>query len=242
MWKISSLLLLSILGKVLPGKDRSILCCFVINSGLRIQAQLLHHHDLLTFSKYECFELLWFQEQVEQWLIKSSAFKITNKIKGMLLKARKTAGNIDWKSLQVLGSISSSQCPRKTSNFLITFFLITFFLISQYHQTHCTGGRSSGLLDFYTLSRLCSIRSNIIAQGFMPCGLKMQHTSRSAGAKVEAPVSTMTSGESPEWQEQAELLAHGPPAQWDTRGCLGKLGIFWLWRWIKMWKHWSKPP
>lgn len=33
------------------------------------------------------------------------------------------------------------------------------------------------------------------------------------GAKVELPVSTITSGESREWQEQAELLARGPPAR-----------------------------
>ena len=131
MWKISPLLLPSLcfgtafralVGKALPGKDSSILCCFVIRTGLRIQAQLLHHRDLMTFSKTECFELLWFQEQGEQWFIKSSVFNIRNKVRGMLQKARKTARNIDWKSLQVLGSISSSQCPGKMLNFLITFF------------------------------------------------------------------------------------------------------------------------
>lgn len=157
MWKISPFLLPplcfstvsgALLGKVLLGKDSSILCRFVIRCGLRIQAQLLHHYDLMTFSKYRYFELLWFQEQGEQWLIKSSVFKIRNKVRGMLQKTRKTAGNIDWKSLQVLGSISSSQCPGKTFN-----FLITFFFLNQHHQTHSARRHYSGLPNFYMLSR-----------------------------------------------------------------------------------------
>lgn len=141
MWKVSPFLLPSLcfgtmsealLGKELLCKDGSILCCFVIRSGLKIQAQLLHHCDLMTFSKCKCFELLWFQEQEKQWLIKSSVFKIRNKVRGMQQKAKETAGNIDSKSLQVLGSTSSSQCPGKAFNFLIAFFF--FLIISQYHH------------------------------------------------------------------------------------------------------------
>lgn len=79
------------------------------------------------------------------------------------------------------------------------------------------------------LSRSCNIRSNIIAQGFVARDLKMQHTSGSAGTEVELPVSTVAGHKSREWQEQEELLAHGPPAQLsDTEVCLGELGIFWL--------------
>lgn len=126
----------------------------------------------------------------------------------MLQKAKKTAGNIDWKSLQVSGSISSSQCLGKTFR-----FLITFIFLSEYHQTRSAGRHYSGLTDFHMLSRLCNIRSNIIAQGSVPCGLKMQHTSGSAGAEVKLLVSTIASGESKGWQEQAELQAHGSPAQ-----------------------------
>lgn len=115
--------------------------------------------------------------------------------------------------------------PRKTFN----FFLYFFFFINRYDQTHSAGRHYSGPPDFYMLSRLCNIRSNIIVQGFVPCGSKMQHTSGSAGAELEPPVSTVASGESRDWQEQAELLACGPPAQLsDTRVCLGQLGIFWL--------------
>lgn len=243
MWQISPLLPSlrfgtasgALLGKVLPGKDSSILCCFVINSGLKIQAQLVHHCDLLTFSKYECFELLWFQEQVEQWLIKSSVFKIRNKVRGMLQKARKMAG---WKSLQVLGSISSSQCPGKTFNFLIAFF---FFLISQYHQTHCAGRRHSGLPDFYMLSKLCNIRSNIITQGFVPCGLKMQHTSGSAGGK-----SGTACFHHYQWWEQGMAGASRAAGSWPT--CPDKheyAGENWEFFGFEdaseKWKHWSKP-
>lgn len=58
--------------------------------------------------------------------------------------------------------------------------------------------------------------------------------SGSAGAAVELPVSTVASGESRERQEQAELLAHGLPAQLsDRQVCLGELGNFWLWWWIR---------
>lgn len=62
---------------------------FITGSGLKIQTELLHHHGLMTFSKYKCFEPLRFQKQEGQGLIKPSVFKIRNKVKGMLQKARK---------------------------------------------------------------------------------------------------------------------------------------------------------
>lgn len=58
--------------------------------------------------------------------------------------------------------------------------------------------------------------------------------SGSAGSEVGLPVSTMARGESRERQGQAELLAHGPPAQLsDTWVSLGELGTFRLRWWIK---------
>lgn len=70
MWKISPFPLQvasrALPDKMLPGKDSSILRFFVTRSGLKIQAELLHHHGLMTFSKYKCFEPLRFQKQEEQ--------------------------------------------------------------------------------------------------------------------------------------------------------------------------------
>lgn len=108
----------------------------------------------------------------------------------------------------------ASHPPNVHGKHIYIFNNFLVFLISQYHQT--PGGRHySNLLNFYMLSRLCYIRSNIIAQGFMACGLKMQPEMEELGQKWDClcPPGLVVRAGSGRDKQSCWLRAHLPTCQ-----------------------------